>query len=515
MMSWRRIFSVIVLLLAGAFLFVRLGHTALWDDEAITALLAEGILRSGDTSVTVDHNIVGYGSGLLLRGLHDRSTPPLPSYLAAPSIAALGATSLAARLPSALLGLLCIALLLRWLHKASERPLTWLFFAAAVLGNVSLFLYFRNCRYYAPAVAFSVTLAYCYVHRERRRNVILATLASIALMASNYVSYIAIYVVLTVDYLAWGRRQRPLPMRDWLILLIPQAIAGGVLVSIWNPLATGNGASFLAGGMADRLIVLARSVRELNACEFGALPLLLAAPMLYPSMRNIWLLRAPAALGVYLLVMALIAPTPLSRTQWADIRYYAPIIPLCIAIEVMALSAIATRKRWLAVGLAVIAFGTNILQFGFVRDVGMRSTIALYVGELIRPPSDPYSVAADWINAHLPAGTGVVVSPNHATYPLMFHAPRAVYAWQFDPADAPPGINPIHLRGRVAPDYAIVFGPSIGEFLQHPLFARYDRLSRLGHYWQDRHRPELIFHSFAPIRAYDIRSQDIYVLKSP
>ncbi|HSV14981.1 MAG TPA: hypothetical protein VLI90_12045, partial [Tepidisphaeraceae bacterium] len=63
-------------------IFARLGHYPLWDDEAITAMTARAVWRTGDTSARVDdHNLLAYRNGLLLRDLKDRFTPPLQFYL--------------------------------------------------------------------------------------------------------------------------------------------------------------------------------------------------------------------------------------------------------------------------------------------------------------------------------------------------------------------------------------------------------------------------------------------------
>src|SRR5204863_6833488 len=102
----RRLFMLAALVAVGIvsalLLFIRLGHYALWDHEAGTALSAIGIWRTGDTTALLDHNLVAYESGKDLRHLHERLMPPLPAYLAAPFIGLLGANSWAARLPFAL-----------------------------------------------------------------------------------------------------------------------------------------------------------------------------------------------------------------------------------------------------------------------------------------------------------------------------------------------------------------------------------------------------------------------------
>lgn len=94
-----------VLLCTLFFVFFRLGHYALWDDEAGTALFALSVWRTGDTHALLDHNIMAYTYGYELRGLRNRYIPPFAFYLAAPFIG-LGpeGSAAAARLPFALCG---------------------------------------------------------------------------------------------------------------------------------------------------------------------------------------------------------------------------------------------------------------------------------------------------------------------------------------------------------------------------------------------------------------------------
>jgi 4-amino-4-deoxy-L-arabinose transferase-like glycosyltransferase len=506
-MNGRTTIAVVILIASAVLIFARLGHYPLWDDEAITALAAEGVLRTGDTTAVLDRNFVAYGGGILLKNNHDRSTPPLPAYLTAPSLALFGRTSFAARLPFALLGVACVALMLRWLHLERADVVTWALTSAAIIGNVSLMLYFRNCRYYGVAIVCSVAIAYLYLHRQgRRREFLLAAAASIALLASNYLNFIALYLCLAIDYLIWGRRERPIGWKNWAVLLVPQIVVGAIIVSIWNPFFTSNSAAFWTGGLGARAIVFLRAWRDINGCEYGALPLLLLAPLLYFVFRDRWLVRASLALLAYMIVMALLAPTNTSRSQYADVRYLTPIIPLCIAIEVLVIRHLWSRWRIAAAMIAVLAFATNVLHLGMFRSEGLRSTIVAYVGELVSPPRDPYSVTIAWIKGNVRAGETIAVLPNHMTYPLMFHAPHARYIWQFKPWQ------------EGAADDLIVFGPTIQSVMRSGILARdgwsYEPFERLETYWQDRYRPELMFRLFKNVESYDPRGQDIYIFKA-
>ena len=134
------------LAIASIFFFARLGHYALWDDEAITALTAQGVLKTGDTSAVLGQNILAYRNGLLLHNMKDRSTPPLQFYVVAPFLAIFGNTALAARLPFAICGLACVALILWWMHRDDASTLMWILMCMGILGNVSLFLFFLQSR---------------------------------------------------------------------------------------------------------------------------------------------------------------------------------------------------------------------------------------------------------------------------------------------------------------------------------------------------------------------------------
>src|SRR5689334_533651 len=81
-----RVYIVVaVLAIEAVLLFAGLGHYALWDDEANTALSAKAVLRTGDTSARVDdHNVLAYRGGAELRDLKLRYVPPLQAYVAAP-----------------------------------------------------------------------------------------------------------------------------------------------------------------------------------------------------------------------------------------------------------------------------------------------------------------------------------------------------------------------------------------------------------------------------------------------
>jgi hypothetical protein len=500
-----------ILAAAAILIFARLGHYALWLDEATTALAAIGVWRTGDTIAVIDHNIVAYHSGEELRNLRFRYIPPLPSYLAAPFVGLLGNGSLPARLPFAICGIFCILLILWWLWKDRADLLTWTLLGFAIVGNVSLFLYFRQVRYYGVAILTSLAMAYLYLHwNGRRKQLAIFATISLCLLASNYINYVALYACLAVDYLLWGRKRRPLQWRDWLTVSLPQIVVGTLVVLTWNPLTSNVILPKPQNLWAEKIILLGWNLRDLDRCEFGVGMLMLLVPVFYLAIRDKWSLRGSLALLIYIVVVTIISPQGVGvvGAADADVRYLAPIIPLCIFLGVVAVRTISCGKWWLAVPVAILAFGTNALQFYPLFVPAYRSTIALYLGELRNPPSDPYTVTAKWINAHVQERRSILVVPGYMIYPLMYHSPKAVYAWQlrYPPEPQFKGLDPIHFAGLIPPDYIIAFGKTV-----ETAGIKYQRIATLDTYWEELYGPELIWRTFQPITEFDRKSQAIYI----
>jgi len=435
---WNVRIGLVIFVCSAILIFARLGYYPLWDDEAVTALSGKGVWATGDTTVLIGRNVVAYGGGRLLKDLHDRSTPPLGAFLAAPFTRVLDGSPFSLRLPFALLGLGTITLILWWLRADSASTLERALVALGLLGNVSLILFLKQCRYYSPAIFASTGIAYLYTHWQGRRSRLAAMAAlSLMLLSSNYLNFVALYACLALDHGLWGRRKSRLALADWATLLLPQVLLGAPLVGKWNTLGTGNSAYFWGNGLPEKLVLVYRNLRDMNACEFGPGLLILAAPLLYFRRRDESLLRMSTALLVYVVVVSALSPQPVNvgDGKYADVRYLAPLIPLCMAISVRAILAFDAR-RWIALGLALVAFETNLLNGGPLQPPqelhpgSIHCTLARYLGELLSPVPDPYSFALKWINAVVPEGSSIWVVPDSMVYPLMYHAPQCVYAWQ-------------------------------------------------------------------------------------
>jgi len=509
-----------ILVVAALLLFTRLGHYAFWDDEAITALGAKGILLTGNTSVLMDHgNIVAYRNGAIVNGFLDRVDPPLETYVTAVSFALCKPGTLAGRLPFALAGLGVFALVLLWVRRES-----WAVFLVVAIGfatNVSLILYCRQCRYYALAILFSVALVYVYWRwKPSARNLLILAAISVLLFTSNYLNYLALYGCLAIDYFFWKRKEWPATARNAILLFGPQVILNGVIGYIWNPLRTQYGGSVWANSLWDRLDLFFMYWRDMNFCEFLSIPMLLLTLGIGVMLRRAWLVRGCVALLVYVAVITFISPQAVKLAVYADVRYVAAVIPLAIALEAGAICILFQRHAILAVGAAILIFSTNFFNGGPFLAWGIQSTIVNYGCELSHPPPEPYTPTAQWINEHVPEGDSIWVEPDNMTYSLMFYAPRALYAWQLSWPPRPDfaGLPPIHFMGREPPDYLIAFGPNVDvraqaiEKLNRP-DVDYQRVAVINTVWKDMYRPELFWRTFTPVTQFDPLREAIYIFQ--
>ena len=509
----------LALLTMGVLLFAQLGHYALWDDEAVTALDAKGILRTGDTSILMDHgNIVAYRNGAIVQNFCDRVDPPFPNYLTAASFLLLGVNALAGRLPFALVGLGTTALILYGGRRQNLSVL--LILILGLCGNVTLILFNRQCRYYALCAFLTTAVLYIYWHwKPTTRTLLILAGLSVVLFASNYLNYLALYLCLAVDWALWRRKEWAPTWRRALCFLGPQ-IVNIPVAYLWNPLRTQHGESLLGNSPWDRCVLFFWYWRDLNQCEFFAISLLLLALGIGLGQRRAWLVRGCLAITVYIAVIALLSPQPVHSTSVADVRYLVPIIPMAIVLETGAVWAVLRGAPFLAILAAALVFGTNLFNGGPLLPGGTQSTICEFIVELIQPPQDPYTLTSDWINDHVPEGGSIWVQPDYATYPLMFRAPRALYAWQLTWPPRPDftALPKIHFMGQEAPDYLIAFGPNLAVMEQalkswNRPDVSYMHEATIAIFWKDLYRPELFWRTFKPVTGYDPNSQAIYIFK--
>ncbi|MGV3620980.1 MAG: hypothetical protein ACO1OB_09185 [Archangium sp.] len=498
------------LAICAALLLWNLGAYALWDDEANTAVFAANVWKFGDTTAWDGTNLLAFRDGLELTGLKNRVYPPAQYFYAAPWLGLLGRTALAARLPFALAALAGFALWAWWLWKAKARWYVALATFIAVSGNVSLFLYSRQARYYALAWAGSLALTYLYEYRhERRRNFHLMIAVATGLLAVHYLSWGAAMVCLGVDQLLFQRRADG--WKDRFIFVGSQAISLLVIVGIFNPMGRKVTPYVPQSWWDDKLTLFWWNLRDLNACEFMWTPVLGVAVVvvLLGLLRDKQLARALVAFVLYAFVASVLSVQPVGWAQVSDIRYMVAAIPLGLFITVRTFTSIPRIPGWVGLPVVALLSWSTLLHdpaqrwFSAPTVVPVRSTIQRYVEELAHPQRSAYGEASAWLNANIRDGAKVFVRPDYAAFPFMFHSPQLSQMWLLRPDQrAEYSMLPEHIfRGIGVPDVLIGFGADVhGLRAFARQFGQFE-LVRLDVAGPDRTRPELFWRDFttAPV----------------
>ena len=507
-----------LLVLSACLLFTHLGTYSLWDDEAETALGARGILITGDTTALLDHNLHARRAGITLRNLHDRLTPPLASYLTALSFSFGHQNAWWARLPFALCGVGTIALML-WFLWEKKIPFCFVFvFGLALLCQVSLFLYFRQDRYYGTSLFLAVAIFYLYLTQWGKFSGRLGVGVLTALLfLSHPLICVQVGLIVLLDWLVFGRRSVPFEFR-WLVDAgLPLVLLVVPSLFVWNPFLTKSSGYLGDVTLTDRWTLLYWNLRDLFSAEFMPAAILVLAPVAFLISRNRWILRAGLALLVVLLVTSLLSYQRVQITNVADVRYLIVAIPIGLALSTITLGVLVGQRSWGWI-VSLLILGSN-LGSGKIFLGGRPGSLPLvWWVELLSPIEEPYTPVAEWVRKNIPSRATVWVEPDYMMYPLMFHAPEPIYAWQLeDPTDPQwSHLSPIHFKGRERPDYVIVFGPSISHVLpilqqMNDPHSTYQQIGQINCFWKDLYRPEIFWRSFRTIQSTGQPNENVYL----
>ena len=195
-----------IALVAAVLLFWRLGAVYLWQDEANTAVLATRMLESGkplaydgknlltndnfaaEDAATIGRRTTGADAGVNyviergdLRSDSSWTFQPWGQFVvAAASIAVLGKTTLAPRLPFAIAGFATVLVLFWIARRAIGNTHVALLAAALLVANAGWILHSRQARYYALSGLFLLLTIAAYERWQRGARFGAATFVTVA-----------------------------------------------------------------------------------------------------------------------------------------------------------------------------------------------------------------------------------------------------------------------------------------------------------------------------------------------
>jgi hypothetical protein len=215
--------ALLVAVLTGLALWVRVDGLPGWDgtltvDESRLALAARGVLETG---------LPRLPSGwIYTRGL-------LATYLSAPSLAALGATDFAARLPAVLAGAALIPVAYLLGREVAGR-LGGLFVAAILAGHPSFVVWSRQAWFYALYVLLVATALLFMVRASRTGRCRDQILAGVLVSLSAFAHEVGLFLLLplSVQVVISVRQHRNRP-RGWIAPVASLAIVGIAAIFLW------------------------------------------------------------------------------------------------------------------------------------------------------------------------------------------------------------------------------------------------------------------------------------------
>ncbi|MCG6553023.1 MAG: glycosyltransferase family 39 protein [Candidatus Magnetominusculus sp. LBB02] len=183
----------VLILFASFALFFNLGGRMIWNDEAVTALLAESITKNGLPKVSDGRALIFYASPEL--SSNDKQvwtwTPWLGEYLTAASFAVLGKSTASARLPFAVIGFLGAILFTRIVFRMYGCHETAIIAGLCLITSTLFILHVRQCRYYSVVIFAEIWLILGLYHLFAGRTGGALHVAA-ALAAAFYCNYIIV-----------------------------------------------------------------------------------------------------------------------------------------------------------------------------------------------------------------------------------------------------------------------------------------------------------------------------------
>ncbi|MBI3318197.1 MAG: glycosyltransferase family 39 protein [Candidatus Omnitrophica bacterium] len=419
-------------------MLIQLDNGRLWQDEAETAVLGRNILQSGYPSAWDGTRRLNPSLPVQEGNAWTYHTW-LPMYLAAGSFLLLGPTTWAARLPFALLGIGALWLTDRLVMRLWGDRLIARLTVLSLTVCVPFLLHMRQCRYYAPAVFFTLwaTLAYWRFLRQRGWASLELIGALTALFHSDHGAWAPVAAAFFLHFAAIHGRSGKEWRRSGAVVLFVLA-----LTVPWI--------AYLQAGQHHQGLSLKEVshhfqfyLRQINRFLLPVFFWLIAGrigrrffrglPGGPASRRRQGGLLIGLLLGVGFLFLVFLP-------EQRHFRYLIFLVPFLLIVQA-ALLAQLWRWRWkAALGLALLLFLTDLIQYSgpsligakipFIRKqlssphLQVRLDLFSFLGELSHPYRGPVDGIIELLQKEGRAGQ--TVKAPYEEHPILFYTPLLV-----------------------------------------------------------------------------------------
>jgi hypothetical protein len=402
----RIVLPVLIAVVACLWLLPSLGNGMLWEDEAQTALLARTTLQHGVPVAFDGLNSISQekGDDYGYHGLW-KWHMWLPFYVLAGFFEVFGESTAIARLPFALFGVATVVLTYFTAESIWRDLKSAILSAALVLLCISFALLVRQCRYYSPAMFFSLLMLHEYLRicRGARRGWITLAVAAILLFNSHFIYCATTFSALGLHAAIWHRdRWKPLFFAGLVtaaICAVPFVWVSSLTYRNYPYVFTWHYASYqvvvYVTDIFTHIVPYPLLLIPMAICVKAAI----TRKRIFPTLMAL----EPWALPVFLTVIMLMVVGPFTPSPF--FRYMGPAIaPLLILVA-----------RWV-----VLAFRTQIF-LGIATTVllGVWWPVSPYIYELRHPFVGPLEGIITFLQTHAKPDDVVVVS--YEDLPIKFY----------------------------------------------------------------------------------------------
>jgi hypothetical protein len=457
--SWgKQVALLLLFIVAAVLLFSNLGAKYLWQDEAVTAVLGDRLMKFGKplaydgvNLITMDHfagedvNTVNQRSGdpaiavqyYADHGDFKRDTAwigqPWGQFLVAGvSLKLFGHNTIAARLPFAIIAFLTVGLLYWFVRRQFKDPLLGWLAAVILVSNVFWVIHSRQCRYYALSSLFLLLTLIAFARWQQGRpwgGLLFVATAWCSFQVDFGVFFPMIGILLlAATWAAWPRIQQVLSVGLVLGITVTPWVWYYELINRVKP---------SAAPWVDKFLL---NLFHFNQFLIPLLMLLVAGVLL--AMR--WRIMDPIArlilfVSLALLLTALIwVPTVAPYAFYRYIVHLSPLAALCVAWVLSEVTAWINRRnpqrgwRHLIAGSLVVFVVACPLLSNLVPtqlkqvirrtsplDLIIRPEWAVLYKEVFAPGPDPNRLTVEALSRV--ASSNDEILTNYEDVPLMFY----------------------------------------------------------------------------------------------
>ncbi|HPG30270.1 MAG TPA: glycosyltransferase family 39 protein [bacterium] len=502
-----------------------MGLNSFWDDEARTAIESITLLNTGKISGWNGRNFIGIRDGALLRDDFTLNYPPVQFYITAAAFDFFGINEFNGRIFFVVFGILSYIYLLKLTIKISGLKTASIIPTAAIsILTISYYLYIRQCRYYSPAIFFTIAAYYHfnnYFSRCSNKDLWSAFIFSELLFFTHYLNFVCLIAAFVFIFPFYNNSicllKKNIKKILFIILIFSVPVFYHALkYKIWlRPDIPSD--TFIFTKVS---ILFIMTIRDVNNLNFFSIPVFLVGAYFILLRRNFInkFIRLFVFVLIYIILNSILSPQPVIAAEYSDIRYLSPLIPFFILLNALIfieLINISNNKTIIYFFIFMIFFNNRSLLVAGKNNGDAFFSDYLY--EIFNDYETGYEAAVKYLQQIPGSNIELMVKPELHCYPLMFKLnDKILFSGQveemprLDISKIPNFRKSVFIKDSY-PDKILLFGrENICDTIQHNNIE-YFLETIIPVAFGDDVRPELFWHSFRKTVNIDIQKNGIYV----